>query len=451
MANQTPDESRPPERPSLRLYNREWEDWTVLAERDDERPLDWVKFIPIGDLGQSSLSIGGAARLRYEYFNNFNLDQSNDDGYLLSHVRLHADLRIRDDLRLFAEIKSAWITDRDLPGGTRPIDEDQLDIQQAWGSYRFALGDDSAFEIRAGRHQLNFGAQRLVSPLPWANTFRAWDGVVANLELNSWTITPFFTAFAPVERVGFNSTDTDLLFGGVYASGLIYDSTSADVYYLAFRDADGALFNGTTGVEERHTVGGRLFRSRKPGRFDFDVEGAYQFGSVGSGDVSAYFVDGKIGWSFADRRHSPRVAIGAGVASGDDHEGGDVQTFNHLFPLGHAYLGYADVLGRQNVIELRTSFEISPIDRLKLRAGYHMFWKESTSDAVYGPGGQAIRPGGSSTERFLGSEADVTATYTFSEHASVEVGYNHFFAGDVFGSSLDTDLDFVYMQLIVKF
>ena len=82
---------------------------------------------------------------------------------------LHADLRLGKKVRFFAEGKTALATDRTLPGGRRPLDVDEGDLQQAFVDVKTTLSDKSDMTFRFGRQELLFGKQRLVSPLPWGS------------------------------------------------------------------------------------------------------------------------------------------------------------------------------------------------------------------------------------------------------------------------------------------
>src|SRR3989441_8644827 len=57
-----------------------------------------------------------------------------------------------------------------------------------------------------------------------------------------------------------------------------------------------------------------------------------------------------VGYSLPVPRLSPRVYLEFDYASGDKKPGGDVGTFNQLFPNAHSFLGYIDYIGRQNII-----------------------------------------------------------------------------------------------------
>ena len=58
-----------------------------------------------------------------------------------------------------------------------------------------------------------------------------------------------------------------------------------------------------------------------------------------------------------------RVFVGFDWASGDKRTGGNVQTFNHLFPLGHKYLGFQDTIGRRNIYDVSVGFSIEPVEK----------------------------------------------------------------------------------------
>ena len=123
----TPAVDLPP-RPKVGFFNRERENWTLLQHTEDRKSLDGLKYIPLNDDGDIALSFGASSRARYEVFENFAFRPENDDDYVLTHLRVHADLRIGDNIRFFAEGQTAWITERDLPGQVRAIDEDQIDL-----------------------------------------------------------------------------------------------------------------------------------------------------------------------------------------------------------------------------------------------------------------------------------------------------------------------------------
>ncbi len=447
------------ERPKLQFL-RQNEDWSWLAGKDTSTTGDFwdpYKHIPLDEDGSVWASLGGSLRFRYEAWDNFNFGAppgvTHDDGFLLTRLRAHADVHVGEDFRAFVEFKGAYCGDRRLVGGRRTLDSDTADLQQAFVDIRLKHDEDWSITLRPGRQMLSFGKERLISPLAWSNTLRTWDGVSAVIEGKDITITGFFTWFAPVQRYSFNDGDLDFQLYGAYLTGKWGDSggeapwlTGYDLYLIGVSN-DEITFNGTSGHEDRVTLGVRVWGNLGDSPFDYDMEAAWQLGEVGSGDVNAYMLGAELGYSLAETAWNPRLHLGLDIASGDHKNGGDVQTFNQLFPLGHAYLGYIDTIGRQNILDLSAGATCTPVEKLKTKATWHQFWLMDDNDALYNAGGGVVRPGGATGSTSVGSELDITVEYPVDAHLKLLFGYSHFFDGSVLEQSgTHDDIDFAYAQ-----
>ncbi len=452
-------EATRPESPEFQVL-RQNEDWSAFKDLDPSLVSDWAdpyKAISLSDDGSIWVSIGGHARARLEGWNDFNFGRhpagvGRDDIFLLTRLLLHTDFHLGQDDRVFIEGKTAQATERDLdPGGRRTIDVDSLDLQQAFWDHDFELGAEGKLTLRLGRQGLQFGNQRLVSPLPWTNTMRSWDGATAIWKDGPCTVTAFYTQFAPVDISDFNEPDENDKFFGVYGTHKGEDGTTYDTYLLG-TDRGAAMFNGTSGEEDRYTLGGRINGKVSSQPIDYDVEAAYQFGKVGTGDVSAYMLASDVGYKFADVPMQPRVRVGLDIASGDGSAGGSVGTFNQLFPLGHAYLGYIDAIGRQNIFDLSTGAALDLAPKLTGRFDLHYFRLLEKADALYDAGGGVSVPGGTSMTSSVGTEVDFLVKYKVDRHFATAFGYSHFFAGSVLndGGGFD-DVDFVYASVTYAF
>ncbi|MCA9289315.1 MAG: alginate export family protein [Phycisphaerales bacterium] len=445
-----------PARPSFKP-NRSDENWSAFTPPADN-PEFWDPIKNIRLAEDVSLSLGGEARLRLEHWEDFAFAQPNDDTFLLGRVLLHADLRAGEHIRAFVQGKSAFIVDdRDLPGGSRTLDVDTLDLQQGFGDFMFNLNDDASrrVTIRLGRQELAFGRQRLVSHLPWANTLRSWDGARLIFNVEKWRIDAFYTRYAAVQKYEFNDWQFGPDFWGVYATGPIGEGESTpsiDLYYLGV-DTRASAFNGDAGAETRHTIGSRLFGRFGSSGFAYDAEGAFQFGEVGDADVGAFMLAGELSYTPPECAWSPKFWIGADYASGDSTAGdGDVETFNQLFPLGHAFFGYQDFIGRQNLVSASIGASAKPLPALLLRAEVLSFWRADNDDALYNAGGGVLRAPGGSDESHAGIEFDLTAVYTLDAHTAIEGGYSHFFTGDFLDETgASEDVDWLYLQMTYRF
>src|SRR5438094_9286442 len=363
-----------PPRPAYQIGSagRFNEDWSVLRGVDLDKTDDFwdrLKFIPLSPDQNVWLTVGGQARERGEYFRQFlfgNSEPKQSDGYLLSRYRLSADLHVTRYFRMFAEGRSAFALDRELVGGRTTAYVDELDLMNGFADVMIPLGQQASVTLRGGRQELIFGSQRLVGPGDFTQVPRSFDGGAAIGQVAGWTITPFWTQPVVIDQYHFNKSTSDLECFGVFATGpLHFLPVNLDLYWLDANNRFGA-FNGTTGREHRHTLGGRVLGKIGATGLDFEVEGAAQFGTVGRGDIAASMFTTVLGYSLPVARLSPRVYVEFDYASGDDRPGGDVGTFNQLFPNAHSFLGYMDYIGRQNVISPNAGISISPIKDLTL-------------------------------------------------------------------------------------
>ena len=450
--------SPPIARPAYRGLPQD-RDWSVLRGDDGEPAADWldpIKFVPLNDSGSNWISFGGQLRGRVESWEGFNFGGAppgvkTSDTFVLTRALFHVDLHLGTWFRAFTELKGAWVDGRELVGGGRPIDRDDAALQQLFVDGTLDMGE-SSLTLRPGRQAYSFGKQRLVSRLPWGNTLRTWDGVTAIWQQAGWKATGFWSQFVPVNQGGFNEPDPDNVLFGLYAEDKAPGRSRQHDLYLLGIDRATATFNGTTGAERRLTVGGRISDKSATSGLGGELEAGYQFGTLGPGDISAWFLAALGDYSFDLGGLKSRAFVGYDYASGDDSPGGGVGTFNQLFPLGHAYLGYIDIIGRQNIVDYHAGLGTTVAPRATVTAAYHVFQLADSNDALYNAGGGVVVPGGASGSRAVGSEVDLRLTWGVTRHLSCLLGYSHFFAGAVQrDAGLTEDTDFLYLQLQYDF
>ncbi|MBM4069080.1 MAG: hypothetical protein FJ271_09070 [Planctomycetes bacterium] len=118
-------------------------------------------------------------------------------------------------------------------------------------------------------------------------------------------------------------------------------------------------------------------------------------------------------------------------ASGSNNpDGGSFNTFNELFPFGHYYLGWADLIGRRNIFDGNCHLFLYPTNWTQIWLAYHHFWLASPRDALYNAAGIPSRrdPTGAAGSN-VGNEVDCIVNFTLSKHQNVMIDYNHFFGG----------------------
>lgn len=439
------------------------EDYSYLARANHASDyLDGLKYIPLGSDPDTYFSLGGQVRERYEYFNNsnFGAGPQDEDGYSLTRLLLNGDLHISPYFRLFAQGKSAMIDDRE--GGPRPIDADELDVQQLFADLRLPVTDSLTTTFRFGRQELIYGNERLIGPLDWTNTMRTFDGIKVMTEFKTDSFTNSLDLFLVrplvVEKETFNNGDGDQTFWGAYdtlALPHLIDkaNTQLELYLLGLdqqSDAARAVDADT------YTAGTRFYTNPKP--FDFETELDYQFGKHGAQDISAASVSTTLGFTAAGVETTPHPFVGFDYATGDGDPGdGKYSTFNQLFPTAHKFFGEIDTIGRQNILSPNIGADFtflqnaSFVKKLGGRVQYLGFWRANDSDGVYTATGAPLGRPSASHDNFVGSELDFILGWQIDRHFSLTASYSHFFAGsyishsDGGNSSLAQDIDFAYM------
>lgn len=445
------------------------EDWSGFDKAASDDLFAPIKKVDISD--NVWVSFGGELRIRGEFWDNFGFtDDTGDDEFAYGRAFVHADLHVGTHFRLFVQGRWSDLTQRDLAGGKRDaLDLDRGDLWNTFAEVRFDTAGPTVI-ARVGRQELQLGAQRLVSPLDWSNNRRIFDGAVVKLIGNEgrWKLDLFSVAPVVIDGDSFTWNDTDhtRLFSGAYYTRKLTDSGhNMDAYFFALNTLKNLPIE-----EDRYTVGARFF-GPIAGNFTYEVEGAYQFGErtlAGTYfdrnlDISAWMFTAEAKYTFKEVKSTPFILLGFDYASGDSNPSDtDFGTFNQLFPLGHAYLGYIDAIGRQNVMDARLSIGAFPLDkRMKVQADWHWLWRADEEDGLYNAGGGLSRgayittPGGRVVrvdDRELGQELDLTMSYKFNPHWNWLMGFSRFWAGDfIEDSGTSADTNFLYSQVQLTF
>jgi len=189
--------------------------------------------------------------------------------------------------------------------------------------------------------------------------------------------------------------------------------------------------------------------STRPAPFDFDIEGDWQFGSVGSSALNAWSIASEAGYTFVGMTFAPRASLGFDIASGSSDADG---RFNQLFPPTYNYLGHLYLFGRTNLIDAHAGVDLHLNKDLILSLAHHVFWRQNTDDAVYALGSGVVRADNGSDAAYVGNEFDIVANWQINRHISGYIGWAHFFAGDFLAETgASRDVDFLYASITYTF
>jgi hypothetical protein len=372
-------------------------------------------------------STGGEFWSRYHKEHNSRLTQVQND-YNLMHVRLFGDLWYGDSVRIYGEYIWADSFGEDLP--PTPVDVDRGDLQNLFVDLKLFDIADKPVYVRLGRQELLYGSQRLITPLPWGNKRHTFDGVKVFRRGEKWDFDAFWTQYVPPDPNDFDDSDDNQTFAAAWLSYRPKPGEFLDWYYIMY-DNDNAL--AQQGIVrqpfETHTFGSRWTGDNNGWLWDF--EGALQFGDRGNSDIFAGMGTAGLGRAWKDAPLSPTAWLYYDYASGDGSpNSGDFNTFNPQFPFGHYYLGWMDLVGRQNIHDLNAHLYFYPAPWVTTWIQYHHFWLDESRDALYNAGGVAIRrdPTGQAGTN-VGDEIDFVVNFHLTRYTDLLVSYNKLYGG----------------------
>lgn len=426
-AAQTRDDC--PERPDYRNLRYE-ENWRYLADPTCvDGMFDRLKYLPLDAARQSYVSLGGEARLRYEFVHNgaFGSDPVDPNGYFLKRYLLHADVHPMEHVRAFVQLQSANESGR--VGGPRAEDEDDLDFNQAFVDATLHAEGDNYFTLRSGRQELEFGASRLLSARDGLNTRQSFDGFRGFGRQGRWHYNATVTRVVNTVPGTFdNDSNSQNWYAGASLWTAVDAMPGAQIGILSpSRRQQNRQFDIGTGTDERYTHGVRLWGTTDA--WDYNWEGGVQHGEFEGRQVRAWYFASDTGYSVRSHPAAPRFGVRFDATSGDrDPNDDELNTFSSLFA-STAYSGLAGQIGPANTIDVAPSISISPWPNLRLNAGVIGFWRVSLEDGIYTTTGGLRRTGQNSDARHVGTQTTVQAIYTPSPRWTLLATLAYFEAG----------------------
>src|SRR4051794_31279255 len=316
---------------------------------------------PSDDLNQqlpSWLKLSGEFRLRFEEFGSSGF-MNPEDSYLLTRARFNLSIQPVSWLRFFGQTQDARAFFQNVPHPAPPY-QDTWDIRQAF--VEVGKPEKGPVVLRAGRQEINLGDQRLVGSLEWTNTARSFDAVRLSLRHSGYRLDAFASSVVDQRDQELNHHKQGNNLHGLYG-GLdsLFPGSTIEPYIL-WRLSPVSLSpvteHGVRGKLNEKTAGVR-WMGKLPLGFDYNVEMAKQFGSLGLDPISAWAGHWLVGKKFASAKWQPRWLVEYNYASGDSSPAdGTRGTFDQLYPTGHLKYGLTDQVGWRNIHDVHTGIEL---------------------------------------------------------------------------------------------
>lgn len=455
------------------------------AESKDWKPGDPISFY------DGKLVWDVQERLRFEWReNNFDFNSSlnslNDDAYLLQRFRIGVRGKPNDWVNGYLQTQDSREIDSkrpDDPGLFGSEGDDPFFLRQA--NVTIANYKEFPFGVTIGRQELIYGDERLVGSFDWNNIGRVFDGLKMRFQQDKWNIEGFAAMPVQFYQSHFDVPDTQDRFFGVYFQSNHFDEQVTELYAFYRNKTDfeagfpmGGSPRGTdlvgtqlgTQKGDYATLGTRIKSTPgKLGPWDYEMEAAYQNGSIVSNstdtnipdstarrkNLEAYATHVAGGYTF-EGEEKIRLGLEYNFASGDhDPTDNDNGSFQNLFPTNHKFYGYMDVFAWRNMHDARVQFNVTPIGKLGLQLDFHSFWIVETNDQWFRA--NAITPVRNVSTRgrannHAGDELDFTVSYPLTAWCKLLAGYSHFFAGSYLADTgRADDADFAYVQTLFNF
>ena len=408
-----------------------------------------LKYVPLSESGRTYLSFGGEIRAELDRAQHEDWGARNvgRNIFLLQRYQLHADLHLSDRIRIFGQLRSGLENGR--KNGPRPIDEDQLNVQNLFVDLIAYKGIADRMTIRLGRQELQYGSGRLLDVREGPNLRLYFDGAKVAYASPKWNVDAFVMA-APLIKNGVfdNPINRKSTLWGIYSTHAIAKMLNIDLYYLGI-DRDESGFDDGVAPESRHTLGTRLWANGNELLYNFEI--GYQLGKFGAAAIRAWGGSMDIGYRFAELNGAPTIKLRSDFISGDDVKGdGKLGTFNALFPNG-GYFGMNPQAGPGNLLSIHPNMTWSPAKNVLLSLETVFYWRQSLQDGIYRPDGSLSLGSSNSDSRYIGTAYISTVSWQINKFLSYNAGLQYFKTGNFINDVIPQHKDGFFISSLLAF
>jgi hypothetical protein len=423
------------------------------------------------------LSLGGSYRVRYETLDNpYRAGASGSDEILVERLLVNARVTL-DQFFAAVELEDSrqQLADAGTPLGTDSVDT--FEPLQAYIGMRFsdALSKGDRLDFELGRVTIDNGGRRLVARSSYRNTINAFSGLHGTWkgsdgsEVQLMFVQPVQRKPSDFASLKGNDNELDTDSGDVRLWGIftswprVFGNVTGEAYFYGFRSRDHAAIPAAD--RNLYTPGGRLYVKPAAGAWDFETEGAYQWGTSRASTSAtdrrdlqhkAGFFHGEVGYTLKANM-SPRFEVSYDFASGDhnptDNENNRFDTLFGARRFDFGPTGIYGAIARANISTPGLRLELKPSKAVSAMVGYRAVWLASDRDQY--TTARLQDPTGNSGS-FVGNQIEAQVQYSILPgNVALEVGGAYLthgeFLEDAPNAPRDGDSTYLYAAATLTF
>lgn len=363
-------------------------------------------------------------RPRYEYRNGFKelmKDGSLPTSFVSQRSRLNFNFK-QDKLK--AKLTFQNIRVWGDVATTATADKNGIALFEAWAQYDF----NAKWSARLGRQVLSYDNQRIMGEIDWAQQGQSHDAALISFKPTNHQLDLGFAV----------NSDSEKLYRDVNAAS--YKHMQYAWYHTSFSNLNMSLLFLNVGFQYKDVPTNNLevdnmqtfgtYLSYKKNKFDGNI-GVY--GQTGEGklvtentSVNALYGGLNLSYAITDKF---KAGLGYEYLSGKDQDDTDskIKSFNPIFGTNHGFNGFMDyfyVGNYKNTVGLQDVFAKFTYANKK--------WQFNAMPHVFMTAADVIDPTDvtKKMDSYLGTEIDLTATYTLQKDINITGGYSQMFGSD---------------------
>lgn len=344
------------------------------------------------------VTLAGQYRVRYETLDDqFRTGRAGGDQLLNS--RLSLKVRVgTEDFGVYGELMDSRAALADTGTPLSQIHVNALELQQGYVEVKH---DGNRW--RFGRQTLDIGSRRLLARNRYRNTVNSFNGLEFRRTTEAGLFLQAFYGLPVVRLPGdaaslranesrLDRESFDLQFASLFVGiPKLKWKTHGEVFLFGLHEEDSSARASRN--RRLLTPGARWFRKPAVGAFDFQVEGALQFGrsraTAAAADVTdlrhfAHMEHLELGYTF-DAPWKPRLIGQFDHVSGDETPGdGHNNRFDGLFGgnrFDHGPTGLFGEFGRVNILSPGWRVILKPAPKWNFMLAHRAYWLASSREA----------------------------------------------------------------------